>query len=408
MKNFKESGETHHTLPGGACLTDLLKERVRAHPDRTAVVHRDADLTYRELADRSASVGAFLRQAGCAADDRVGIFVEPSIDLVVGVWGILSAGSAYVPLSPEYPEERLRYMIEDARVSVILTEEALKERLTEISPTGTRIVTFSDAARPAPAWSAGGTADPADGPEPHHLAYVIYTSGSSGKPKGVMVEHRAIVNQMRWLHDACGLDGGKSVLQKTPMSFDAAQWEILAPSCGSTVVVGDPGVYRDPEGLIAAIVRHGVTTLQCVPTLLQALVDTEEFGTCVSLTQVYSGGEALSKHLARQVLDTLPGADLVNVYGPTECTINSSAFVVDRATVDDGPNSVSIGTPVTGTSYHILDGGRQPVAAGEVGELYIGGVQLARGYLHRPELTADRFVNDPFSAGPDATALPHR
>ncbi|MDH6626913.1 non-ribosomal peptide synthetase component F [Streptomyces sp. LBL] len=176
------------------------------------------------------------------------------------------------------------------------------------------------------------------------LAYVIYTSGSTGKPKGVMVEHRSVVSQMRWLHDDRGIDDSEIILQKTPMSFDAAQWEILAPACGSTVVMGASGVYRDPEAIIATIQRHGVTTLQCVPTLLQALLDTENLSACRSLRHIFSGGEALSRTLAAQCLDTMPTARLVNLYGPTECTINASAFVVDRTAVDDGPRTMPIGT----------------------------------------------------------------
>lgn len=185
------------------------------------------------------------------------------------------------------------------------------------------------------------------------------------------------------------------------MSFDAAQWEILAPACGSTVVMGAPGVYRDPEAIIATIKRHGVTTLQCVPTLLQALIDTENLSSCHSLRNIFSGGEALSRSLAAQCLDAMPTARLVNLYGPTECTINASAFVVDRAAVDDGPRTMPVGTPVSGTTFHILDPQGKPVAIGEIGELHIGGIQVARGYLGRLDLTADRFVDDPFSTTPE-------
>ncbi|HEY3609203.1 MAG TPA: AMP-binding protein, partial [Pseudonocardiaceae bacterium] len=169
-------------------------------------------------------------------------------------------------------------------------------------------------------------------------------------------------------------------------------WEILAPACGATAVMGAPGSYRDPELLIETIRTHGVTTLQCVPTLLQALLDTDELAGCTSLRQIFSGGEALTRALATQCVAALPGCELINLYGPTECTINSSAYTVDRAAVAAGPQTISIGAPVRNTRYAILDGGRRPVSVGEVGELYIGGVQLARGYLHRPDLTAERFV----------------
>ncbi|GLZ30338.1 hypothetical protein Lesp02_25270 [Lentzea sp. NBRC 105346] len=331
------------------------------------------------------------------------MFVEPSLDLVIGVWGVLFAGAAYLPLSPEYPEERLRYMISDSGTKIVFTQASLRTRLAGLVPAGTRIITLDDVDRP--------DGEPV-GPRPDGLAYVIYTSGSSGRPKGVLIEHRSIVNQMRWLASAHGLDRTKVVLQKTPMSFDAAQWEILASAVGSTVVLGRPGVYRDPEGIIDAIRAHEITTLQCVPTLLQALVDTEELQTCHTLRQIFSGGEALSRILATSCLESIPDITLINLYGPTECTINSSSHVVDRADLTEGSHSVSIGTPVDNTIYRILDGNREPVAVGEVGELYIGGVQVARGYLNRPDLTAERFVGNPplFRTGdlaywnPDGTA----
>ncbi|RLU80643.1 amino acid adenylation protein [Streptomyces griseocarneus] len=395
----KEFSELDRAFSGGEILPELLRAQVRTQPDAVAVVHPKGTLKYRELGIRSTELAAFLRRAGVAGDDCVGLFVEPSMELMVGAWGILFAGSAYLPLSPEYPEERLRYMIEDAGVTVVFTQEHLRHRLTELAPQGTRIVTPADVAEWAAVRDGEGREDPVTDPRPDDLAYVIYTSGSTGKPKGVMIEHRSIVSQMRWLRETYGIGPDKTVLQKTPMSFDAAQWEILAPACGSKVVMGAPGIYRDPEQLIETIAEHGVTTLQCVPTLLQALLDTEELHTCTSLGQIFSGGEALTRNLAVECLEAMPHVQLVNVYGPTECTINSSAFTVDRDTVKEGPHAISIGAPVHGTEYVILDEKLSPVAAGEIGELYIGGAQLARGYLHRPDLTADRFVERPPAAG---------
>ncbi|GHG61834.1 amino acid adenylation domain-containing protein [Streptomyces griseocarneus] len=388
---------TPHIAPDHATLPDLLREQARNDPDGTAVSYGRDRLSHSELLEASEGLAAHLRRLGVTRDDRVGLFVEPSLDLMVGAWGILCSGGAYLPLSPEYPEERLRYMIEDAKVGIIFSQEHLREELAELAPPGTKIFTLREAqGSHEPASAEYAPAVSGSGPRPDDLAYVIYTSGSTGKPKGVMIEHRSIVHQMRWLRTAYALGPDKVVLQKTPMSFDAAQWEILAPACGSRVVVGSPGVYRDPEGLIETVVEHGVTTLQCVPTLLQALVETEEFDRCTSLRQVFSGGEALSRNLAAQVLNTLPGCDLVNLYGPTECTINASAFTVDPGRIGEGPGAVSIGSPVDHTSYHILDASLSPVGVGEIGELYIGGAQLARGYLDRPELTAERFVDGSF------------
>ena len=367
----------------GCHLADLLRAQVAAHPDAVAVRGDDDVLTFRELALRAAAVADQLRARAVRPDDRVGVFAEPSIDAVVGVWGAVLSSGAYVPLSPDYPEERLRYMIADAGVSTVVVQPALADRLRELAPAKTEVVTTASL-NTAITWEGPRSAD--------SLAYVIYTSGSTGKPKGVMIEHRSITHQLRWLRDEYGLGPGKSVLQKTQMSFDAAQWEVLAPAFGATVVTGSPGLHRDPERLMAAIHRHRVTTLQCVPTLLRTLLDAGGLADCASLVEVFSGGEALSRRLARRCLTELPGRALINLYGPTECTINSSAYAVVTA---DGSGSVPIGYPVRGTTYYILDDRGTPVAEGEVGELHIGGVQLARGYLGKPELTAERFVEDP-------------
>lgn len=361
---------------------------MKARPDAVAVVHGDRRLTFRQLDQAGTELAAYLRSLGVGVDECVGLYVEPSPDLVVGVWGILFAGGAYLPLSPEYPEDRLRYMLEDSGTKVVVTQDHLADRLAGLVPQGTRVVTVEDA--------EGFTGAPDAAPRSDSLAYVIYTSGSTGRPKGVMIEHGSIVSQMRWLHAFGHLGSEAVVLQKTPMSFDAAQWEILAPVFGGRVVMGAPGVHRDPEALIATIVEYEVTTLQCVPTLLQALLDTEGLRACTSLRRVFSGGEALSRQLARKVTDELPWASLINLYGPTECTINATAHLVDPDALGDGAGTVPIGVPVDNTQCFILDENLSPADIGEVGELYIGGVQLARGYLARPGQTAERFVPSPF------------
>ncbi|WEH34908.1 amino acid adenylation domain-containing protein [Streptomyces sp. AM 4-1-1] len=377
------------------CLTDLLIEQVRRHPDDIAVRHGSSTLTYGELLAESLDLARHLHQLGVERDSPVGVLVGPSLDLMIGTWGTLFSGGAYLPLSPDYPDARLQYMLEDSRVSVAFCEESLRDRLEQIAPRGITITTLEDAAEYRKSGRAETHDTPLDNPEPQGLAYVVYTSGSTGKPKGVMIEHRSIVHQMNWLLRKSYLGPARVVLQKTPMSFDAAQWEILAPACGSEVVVGVPGIHRDPHLIIQTVVRDGITTLQCVPTLLQALVDTDELHRCTSLTHVFSGGEALSGKLARQCAEILPDCALVNLYGPTECTINASALTVGPAVLGDGARSLPIGTPVDGLRHHVLDAHRRPLGPGETGELYISGVQLARGYLHRPDLTAERFVTSP-------------
>ncbi|MFD9317722.1 amino acid adenylation domain-containing protein [Streptomyces sp. NPDC060053] len=391
-------------------LSDMLGAATVAQPDRTAVSCGTERLTFRQLSERSGNMAGHLRRLG-AVNEPVGIFMEPSVDLMASVWGVLHAGAAYLPLSPEYPDERVRYMIADSGTKVILVDESLASRLAAITPPGTKIVTVAQTQAPLEAEPDTGSAAPSTpvpGPVPaqgHSLAYVIYTSGSTGNPKGIGIEHHSIVSQMRWLADEQGLDARRTVLQKTPLSFDAAQWEILAPACGSSVVMSGPGLYADPVGLIDLIVAHGVTTLQGVPTLLQALVDTGRLSDCTSLTHVFSGGESLTRNLAVELLDALPDLALVNLYGPSECTINASAHTVDRDTVQHSPDHISIGRPVRGMSFHILDAARRPVAPGESGELHIAGRQLARGYLNNPQLTAERFITNPFSTDPESARL---
>ncbi|MER5349214.1 amino acid adenylation domain-containing protein [Kitasatospora sp. NPDC002551] len=393
------------------CLPDLLRAQAAARPDATAVTGEGGRLTFGGLDAAADALAAQLYRLGVATDDCVGLYTEPSLELMTGAWGILHAGAAYLPLSPEYPQERIRWMIESSGTGVIVTQEHLRARLAELVPPGTRIVTSADlpdaaedpdhpdhpghpGAHPIPHQGHGPTA-----PAPDSLAYVIYTSGSTGRPKGVMIEHHSIVSQLRWLADAGHLGPDAVVLQKTPMSFDAAQWEILAPAAGARVVMGAPGVYRDPEALVDTVLAHGVTTLQCVPTLLQALLDTERLVDCTTVRGLYSGGEALSVRLARALTAALPDAALVNLYGPTECTINATAHRVDPRALGDGAGSVPIGVPVDRTRCFVLDEQLAPVEVGATGELYIGGVQLARGYLNRPDLTAERFVASPHLPG---------
>ncbi|MDQ0601675.1 amino acid adenylation domain-containing protein [Streptomyces canus] len=381
-------------------LPDMLRAAALARPDRTAVSCGTQRLTFRQLSERAETLAGHLRGLGATTDEPVGIFMDPSVDLMASVWGVLHSGAPYLPLSPEYPDERVRYMIADSRTKLILTDESLVSRLSALAPAHTQIVTVAGARA-----SRDAVAGPPQPPHGDTLAYVIYTSGSTGNPKGIGIEHRSIVSQMRWLAGEQGLDERRTVLQKTPLSFDAAQWEILAPACGSSVVMSERGVYADPGGLLDLIQTHRVTTLQGVPTLLQALVDSGRLSDCVSLTQLFSGGEALTKSLAIELLDALPDAELVNLYGPSETTINASSLTVDRDTVQHGPDHIAIGRPVHGMSFHILDPARRPVAPGESGELHIAGRQLARGYLNNPDMTAERFIPNPFATDPDSARL---
>ncbi len=409
MNTVNHTGRTGTESAGSAesagvgDLTGLLGIQVRTRPDAVAVVHGDDTLTFRELAEAAHYQALHLRTLGVGKDTCVGLFTGAGLRQAIGVWGVLRSGGAYLPLSPDYPDDRVRTMIEDSGITVLHTEEKLLDRARELAGSGVRLVTEKDAEEFRKNLDENTRNIPLPPPDPDGLAYVIYTSGSTGSPKGVMIEHRAVVHQMRWLKSAYGIGPGKVVLQKTPLSFDAAQWEFLAPACGAGTVLAPAGAHRDPGRVIDEIVTHSVTTLQCVPTLLAALLDHPDVRRCTSLRQMFSGGESLSRKLALHCARTLPHCTLVNLYGPTECTINTCAHTVDPAALSlpDGPRSVPIGRPVPGLRHHVLDDRGRPVPPGETGELHISGVQLARGYLHRPDATAERFVPSPHPAPHD-------
>ncbi|ETS30854.1 amino acid adenylation enzyme/thioester reductase family protein [Photorhabdus khanii NC19] len=373
-------------------LMDMLESQLKYQADGYVVIDKEQSLNYADFYLKVKEIGYCLSEMSSKNSVSIGLFCDPSIDLICGAWGILSANKAYLPLSPDYPAERLKYMIEDSGIDVIFTQSHLKEQLQDIAPKSVLIITPEDVALTIKTRTIEDILNTARVPNPTSLAYIIYTSGSTGKPKGVMIEHHSIVNQMRFLAKAFSLGKHSRILQKTPMSFDAAQWEILAPAIGVQVIIGPVGCYRDPDAIIKTILQHQVTTLQCVPTLLQALLDNPNFLDCLSLTQVFSGGEALTTKLSAQFLNSFTHCELINLYGPTECTINSSYFRVTNETLPNYQTSISIGIPVDNTEYYVLDENRLPVVVGEIGELYISGVQLARGYLHKPEMTKDKFI----------------
>lgn len=369
-------------------LADMLIKQAQSRCKEIAVRDDQCSLNYKSLIERAGNVASVLRRNGVDAGCRVGLFVEASVDMMVGLWGILFSGGAYLPLGTDYPLDRLTYMIRDAGIEVIVTQEKLRSKLTEMILPGVTVITL-DALAATTVGVSGFSPPELDGAD---LAYMIYTSGTTGAPKGVRISQAAVLHQLAWLHDTQKLGPGQVILQKTPASFDAAQWELLASCCGAEVVMGRPGIYRDPPALIEQIRRHGVTMLQGVPTLLQALVDIPEFSQCTSLTSLFSGGEALTRKLSARIFDARPDCRLVNLYGPTECTINATSFTVEQAGLKNAPDMIPIGLPVTGTRCYVLDETFAEVMNGESGELYIGGPQLAEGYHNRADLTAQRFI----------------
>ncbi|MEI0848200.1 non-ribosomal peptide synthase/polyketide synthase [Pseudomonas aeruginosa] len=367
----------------------LFEEQVERTPTAPALAFGEERLDYAELNRRANRLAHALIERGVGADRLVGVAMERSIEMVVALMAILKAGGAYVPVDPEYPEERQAYMLEDSGVELLLSQSHLKLPLAQ----GVQRI---DLDRGAPWFEDYSEANPDIHLDGENLAYVIYTSGSTGKPKGAGNRHSALSNRLCWMQQAYGLGVGDTVLQKTPFSFDVSVWEFFWPlMSGARLVVAAPGDHRDPAKLVKLINREGVDTLHFVPSMLQAFLQDEDVASCTSLKRIVCSGEALPADAQQQVFAKLPQAGLYNLYGPTEAAID----VTHWTCVEEGKDAVPIGRPIANLACYILDGNLEPVPVGVLGELYLAGRGLARGYHQRPGLTAERFVASPFVAG---------
>ncbi|MBG7343651.1 non-ribosomal peptide synthase/polyketide synthase [Pseudomonas aeruginosa] len=367
----------------------LFEEQVERTPTAPALAFGEERLDYAELNRRANRLAHALIERGIGADRLVGVAMERSIEMVVALMAILKAGGAYVPVDPEYPEERQAYMLEDSGVQLLLSQSHLKLPLAQ----GVQRIDLDQ----ADAWLENHAENnPGIELNGENLAYVIYTSGSTGKPKGAGNRHSALSNRLCWMQQAYGLGVGDTVLQKTPFSFDVSVWEFFWPlMSGARLVVAAPGDHRDPAKLVALINREGVDTLHFVPSMLQAFLQDEDVASCTSLKRIVCSGEALPADAQQQVFAKLPQAGLYNLYGPTEAAID----VTHWTCMEEGKDAVPIGRPIANLACYILDGNLEPVPVGVLGELYLAGRGLARGYHQRPGLTAERFVASPFVAG---------
>jgi len=362
-------------------LRDLLEESMARTPEAVALVFQDQSLTYAQLDVRSAALSEALTSRGVQADSLVAVILPRSVDLVVALVAVLRAGAAYLPLNLDHPPERLRAVVEQAQPTVVLAQEDIADL-------------FAPALLPPAAWPTQGSAPPTP-VQPTDAAYVIFTSGSTGAPKGVVVEHRAIVNRLLWMQAAYGVGPHSRILQKTPATFDVSVWEFFLPLiAGGRLVVAPPDAHRDPARIAELIRVHGITNLHFVPSMLSAFL-AHPASRDLAVDHVFCSGEALSPEVRDRFHRTIR-AELHNLYGPTEAAVDVSFW---PATAQDVSRPVPIGHPVWNTRLLVLDDRRRPVAPGMSGELYLAGVQLARGYLGRPDLTAERFVADPSRPG---------
>ncbi|OZE96347.1 hypothetical protein CH300_28000, partial [Rhodococcus sp. 15-1154-1] len=379
----------------GATLNSLLRTQVSRTPDAVAVVDdAGTELTYRAFDERVDAMTALLLQNTVIRGDRVAVALPRSIDLVVALHAIVRAGAAYVPIDPDYPSERIAHILTDAAPAVIVTDTATAGAHQDVF-TASLLLCDDPDTRTRLGDNAVRTVVPSP-PAPADTAYVIFTSGTTGRPKGVQVNHAAIVNRLTWTREDHALAVGDRLLLKTPVTFDVSVPEFFAPlASGATVVVAADQGHKDPTYLADIIERHRITVAHFVPAMLGAFLDTDiDPSRLTSLRRVFFSGEALSRAAAVAALDQFPEASLFNLYGPTEATVEVTGFRVDRGVVSDAP-AVPIGSPVAGTYVRVLDSWLRPVPVGTTGELYLGGVQLADGYVGRPGLTSDRFVADP-------------
>ncbi len=373
---------------------ELISQTATVQPDAPALLFGDAAMSYAELESRANRLAHYLIDLGVGPEMPVGIAVERSFELVVGLLAIVKAGGAYVPLDPDYPDERLAYMIEDSGIGLLLSHGAVIDKFRAICSTPEKECVAYDLDNLDVSGFPGSA--PLVNLHPSHPAYIIYTSGSTGRPKGATNTHAALANRLRWMQQAYAIGPNDTVLQKTPFSFDVSVWEFFWPlMTGARLAIAAPGAHRDPAALADTLRRQQVTTLHFVPSMLAEFVNQPNLPNFPALKRIVCSGEALSADLQQRVFERLPGVELNNLYGPTEAAIDVTHWTC-RA---DGQASVPIGEPIANIQIHILDRDLNPQPAGVAGELYIGGIGLARGYHHRPGLSAERFLPDPFGSG---------
>lgn len=379
---LQEFNATAHALPE-TTLVELLQQGMDRDPHAPALVFGDAALDYATLEARSFALAAQLRAMDVGPGSVVAVALPRSLELVIALVAVLRAGAAYLPLDLAHPDERLARILASAQPVCVLAAAEDSARMA-----GVPVLAPEQ-------WTALSFAAPWADPAPSDAAYMIYTSGSTGEPKGVVIEHRAIVNRLLWMREHYSIRADDRVLQKTPATFDVSVWEFFLPLlCGATLMVAGPDAHRDPTELARLIRGHGITTAHFVPSMLDAFLAAPA-SAGLQLRRVFTSGEALDASL-RDRFHGRVQAELHNLYGPTEAAVDVSYW---PASAQDRSRPVPIGFPVWNTRLYVLDARMQPVPVGVAGDLYLGGVQLARGYLGRDDLTTERFLADPFLPG---------
>ncbi|UAA39976.1 amino acid adenylation domain-containing protein [Paraneptunicella aestuarii] len=393
-----------------ATIYQQFEAQAAKTPQAIALVYESQSLTYKELNARANQLAHYLIAQGVQADERVALFMERSLEMVIAMLAVVKAGGAYLPIDPDFPDARIAYMLEDSGARILLTQSHLQAKVAKIidesidsSKADIQMLALDEQSR---IWSDLQTHNPQrEGITSQNLAYVIYTSGSTGNPKGVMLSHQALVNRIDWMHREYGCSAQDIILQKTPYSFDVSVWEFFWPLIkGAKLVMAKPGGHKQPDYLAEIIKAHGVTKLHFVPSMLSSVLATNALAECSSIQQVFCSGEALLPSQVQGFYQMLPHAQLHNLYGPTEAAIDVSYFDCS-ALVQDATATVPIGKPIQNIQLYVFDAAMRLVPPGAVGELHIGGVGLARGYLNREQLTAEKFIQNPLVA---MSELPER
>ncbi|MDV8075435.1 amino acid adenylation domain-containing protein [Rhodococcus sp. IEGM 1370] len=384
-----EINATEHAVDSSATLVSMFDAQVAESPDAVALRFDGESLTYREFDARANRLARYLVAEGVGPEVCVAVAMQRSVDLMVALYAVIKAGGAYVPLDPEQPADRIRYIVETSNAALALSTSNDAFPSAVVSPVlvdGLILDSFSDAPLSDKDRVSSLTAD--------NGAYVLFTSGSTGKPKGVTIDHRAIVNRLVWMQDKYPISESDVVAQKTPVTFDVSVWELFWPlQVGATLAVAVPDGHRDPAYLAQFFASERVTVTHFVPSMLAVFGAEPTAARAETLRLLFASGEALAASTARNVQRALPSVRVINLYGPTEAAVD----VTFHEFTDADTAGVPIGVPVFNTQVYVLDTRLRPVAVGAVGELYLGGEQLARGYAARPDLTSDRFVADPYS-----------
>ena len=393
---YKRLNQTTAEFSDKKVIYEFFEEQAEFHPDNIALSFQGETMTYKELNRKTNQLAHYLRSVGVKPDEPVGIMVERSFEMMIGIFAVLKAGGAYLPINPQLPEERICYYMEDSRASLLLTVLGMEKEKFE----GVTYIFIDEYSKyenlPDTNLDIAVTSE--------NIAYIIYTSGSTGKPKGVMIEHKSLVNRLTWMQKNFQITEDDTLLQKTSFSFDVSVWELFWWSMvGARLVLLKPHKEKDPRAIVKAINKDKVTIIHFVPSVLEMFLD--YIGTKFDLTKIASlkyvvvSGEELSKKTALFFNELLEdyNISLWNLYGPTEATIDVTAFCSNG--ISDAIERIPIGKPIDNIQIYVLDGEGNRLPQDEVGELCIAGIGVARGYIHNERLTKERFIDNPFGEG---------